>query len=205
MRWFQVVYFQDKAIQSCLDAMVFFANPREKDSAHITIGGPFSGPEEKPGGAEILGTTINVLGAGHFLGQNQNTVFLKCTSRYLEKYWNKKDFGYNPHITIYDGKSKPFAEKLFQVLKTNKLFFPVEAGKVDTIKSIGGQRNFGLWFGINDDEIYRMTGENVSLHDAHELPDWRRITLIDRICTHLRLRANLTHHSDTQDRVRSHI
>ena len=43
-------------------------------------------------------------------------MYLKCESDALKKVWQKKGYDYKPHITIYDGKDRAFAESILNSL-----------------------------------------------------------------------------------------
>ncbi len=198
MTWFRTIYFQEKRVQSCLDAIILIANPKEKNSAHITVRGPYSKRDDSDKtSSELVGTNVTVLGGGRFFRENQNTVFLECGSELLQKYWWKPDYGYNPHITLYDGESRDFAEKLFQVLRNHKLFFCLTVGKILFSESIRGQKAFDLWFGADLDQIGEITGERIDVQSVNTLPTWKRLNMIDRLCTHL---VWLNHQADTRRR-----
>jgi len=186
MRWFNVVHFENREIQACLDAIILLANPDEKLAAHITLQGPFKNITDAEKIGEVLkGIKISVLGVSKFFDENQNTVFLECGSDYLRKYWKKPHFKYRPHITLYDGPSREFAEKLFSRLKSHKLFFTLSAGKVTPLSSVSGQKSFDLWFGIDTKEVSRIAGEPADVYQAKSFPEWKRLMIIDRCCNHL--------------------
>jgi len=186
MTWFTAIYFQDKLVQSCLDAIILIANPEEKNVAHITIRGPHIRRDDQDEAVkELIGSNISVLGTGRFFQENQNTVYLECGSQLLRKYWRKRDYGYNPHITLYDGRSRDFAEKLFLILRNHKLFFCVTVGDVLFSESVKGQSAFDLWFGADLNQIGDITGERIDVERLGTLPMWKRLNMIDRLCTHL--------------------
>ncbi len=138
----------------------------------------------------LIGTEVSVVGVGNFFESGQNTVFLRCGSEFLKKHWSKKDFGFNPHITIYDGPSREFAEKLYSSLNQTRMFFSLEIGAVRTRKSISGQKEMGLWFGIDKDLLRKVADEELTVDVVRTLPDWKRISLINRLASHLTWMVN---------------
>lgn len=190
VRWFNFIDVADVRVKKLLDAIIFVANPYEKTAAHITIGGPFENQipldEAK---RELIGSNVHVIGIGNFFSENQNTVYLRVGSTILEKHWNKKDFGYNPHLTLYDGSSKIFAKKLYEHLTAQKLFFEFLIGNVYCQKSQKGQHDFTLIMDIDLDEISKLAGARYDLDTIKKLDDWERLTVIDRISTHVVWRA----------------
>lgn len=194
-RWFNFVYFADSEIQSWLDAIVFFANPCEKNAAHITLRGPFRSKkkaENIPG--QISGANISVLGTGTFFNDRQNTVFLKCGSDYLRKYWYKPDFAFNPHITLYDGESRDFARKLLETCNKHRLFMSLDAGQIEVVGSVRGQNSLSLQLGLSGDQIEKVLGQRVNFSQIPKMPDWQRLMIIERMLVHLTGLAK-AHHS----------
>jgi len=185
-RWFNFVFFADPEIQSWLDAIVFFANPSEKNPAHITLRGPFNSKKRAakvPG--SISGSDISVLGTGHFFNDTQNTVFLRCGSDYLKQYWYKPDFGFNPHITLYDGESRDFAKKVLDACNKHRLFMSFEAGPIEIVSSVKGQKSFDLKLSLSPAQIEKVAGQKMALEDVAKMPGWKRLMVIERILAHL--------------------
>lgn len=181
-RWFNFVYFADRSVQSWLDAIVFFADPTEKNAAHITLRGPFSSYKKAARiPKDITGTEVSVLGVGTFFAEGQNTVFLHCGSERLRKYWYKPDYSFNPHITLYDGPSRHFAERVLSVCSKYRLFMELEAGGVDVVKSVKGQRSLNLQYRLDPLQIQSAIGNRVEFEQAARMPEWKRLMVIDRM------------------------
>jgi hypothetical protein len=162
--------------------MIYFANPSQKRSAHVTIAGPIL---TKPDKIELpkWPLYLSVLGPGTFFNERQNTVFLKCDSEWLRNYWAKKEYGYNPHITIYDGSSRPFAERLMLTLKSHRLFFELVADEIDVIGSHKGQHSLSLNLELKTEPWLGSIISPTEYEGARNMKDWKRITVIDRLCT----------------------
>lgn len=174
-------------VQRYLDTIIFLADPLEKRPAHITLRGPY---QERSDAArnlcDIERTDINIFGVGRFFGDRQNTVFLRCDSKFIKDNWWKKDFPYNPHITIYDGSSRDLATSLFERLRMHRVFFSVLAGECATEVSAKGQHAFDLMLQVDQEIIRSAAGEDINIQSAGNLPDWRRLMLIDRIFVNLK-------------------
>lgn len=97
---------------------------------HLTIQGPY---EEKVGIDSIEGIKRRLREDVFFIGNpgsfetpNGVALFLRATSENLEKVWDKPDFpakkyGFNPHITIYEGADRLRVERALEYLKKNRV------------------------------------------------------------------------------------
>jgi hypothetical protein len=186
MRWFTVIYIDDLSIRKCLDSIIFLANPEEKESAHVTIRGPYEEPgHTKEFERAIRGKMISVMGAGCFFEGKQSTVFLHCGSDFLRRVWDKPKTAFAPHITLYDGQSRLFADQLLWTIKQHKFYFRIRAGEVARIKSIKGQRSLSLAMAVDLNCLNEQTGAHLTLEGVRRAPDWQRLMWIDRVCSHL--------------------
>src|SRR2546430_8610144 len=130
MPLFYVLHIQDQTLSGCLEAIRFLSNPFEKQRAHITVRGPYRKRIHVQNlNRQISGDTISINRVGNFFDYGQNTVFFECSSPNLKNIWKKPDFPFNPHLTIYDSGSRPFAERLFKILSKHRfnLSFKAEA------------------------------------------------------------------------------
>jgi len=184
--WFSIIDIDDEKIQACLDAIILLANPGEKLGAHITLGGPYtSEPQVSELDRAVRGSIIHVVGVGKFFNRNQNTVFLNCGSEIIRKSWRKKDYGFNPHMTIYDGSSRSEANNIFNALNGHRFYCSFTAGRVKTFQSIKGQRSMQISFSADFELIGRYLGYTASPEIIRALPAWKRLMLIDRLCVWL--------------------
>lgn len=185
-RWFTFIEIENQKVQSLLNAVLFIADPSEKTAAHLTLGGPYTNqPELIDVRRALVGTEISVVGVRNFFNHGQNTVYLDCGSPLIEEFWDKKDYGFNPHITIYDGASREFAEKLYKRLKSQKPFFKFFIGDVFAQSSVKGQQTFDLRLEFNIEELGGLIGSDYSLSKLQREEEWRRLMLIDRIFNQL--------------------
>ena len=199
MRVFYVVMIQDAEVASCLDAIRFIANPLEKRCAHITVRGPYKQHYRMTRlNSLIRRSVIRVDGCGQFSGLNQNTVFLRCDSPELKEAWNKPDYGvgYNPHITIYDGKSREFADQLVDILKKYKLDFCFYANSLLPLESVKGQRRWDLSLSFDRSLVSSIIGDDISPSKVSTLTDDQRLHAIEKVyqylCSLMKLRNTLS-------------
>jgi hypothetical protein len=128
-----------------LDAIRLFAHPQAKHTAHITVRGPYSEYQDPRAWSTLLrGQRIDLGGVGTFFesGRNQNTVFLSANAEAIRMLWYKPDYPgpYNPHLTIYDGGSRAFAEVLRDVMTTKDPHLHFVAGGLEPLVLNNGPR-----------------------------------------------------------------
>ncbi len=126
---FYISYFSDRKVQTSLDSMKLLCNPFTSLRAHITLRGPYKRKFSMPRLTErSKNLEIKITGVNAFLGQKQNTVFLECQKDlFIETFWKKDDYSdIVPHITIYNGESRYFAENLLERLSRTSINFTTE-------------------------------------------------------------------------------
>lgn len=185
-RFFYVIFFNNQRIQALLDAMRFVANPVEKTPAHVTIRGPYPqrynvcSLERKAREAKVLAE-----GAGAFFYEGQNTVFIRCRSERFREFWSKKDHGFNPHITIYDGPSREFAKILLDRLEHIPIRFNFFIDGLSVLESHKGQYSTWLRESYNEVLAKEVVGEPLTISEIDELPWERRFFLIESFAREL--------------------
>jgi hypothetical protein len=124
-RVFYVLVVPDPEIAACLDTARLLADSAARWRAHITVRGPYDSEIQTEALARALvGNIVTVFGVGRFAGQagaQQNTVVLRCDGTRLRVVWDKPDFPYNPHITLYDGPDPAVADAVAEVLGRHRL------------------------------------------------------------------------------------
>jgi hypothetical protein len=186
MRVFYVLYICDPELSDCVDAIRLLANPAEKSAAHLTVRGPYQ--RKLPMGRlneKISGKTIFVDKVGNFFQEHQNTVFFSCFSPDLPLVWKKSDFGFNPHITVYDGKSESFAKRLYSVLRRHRYSFRFTAGRLEPFVSVRKQDGFRLQLTFNSHLVSEILGQRVTAGDIPNLNVMHRLEFIGAICSHI--------------------
>ena len=179
-RVFYVVYLRDSRLQEALDAMRFIANPGEKNFAHITVRGPYHQRYNfRSVGKKINGTAVWADGVGSFFSQGQNTVFIRCYSEILRDVWRKADYGFNPHITIYDGPSRRFAEMLLERLDQLTLQFRFVVGGLSPLVSYSRQYSMELSQSFDEGVFAEVSGRRLRPSEVEGLAMEERVSLIE--------------------------
>ena len=122
MRHFGVININDKNAQTFIDGIRLLCadNSKVKHKAHVTL----IGPKEREEDIDFKSIRRNeqivyVNGVGFFFSSEQNTVYLKCDlsdGTQIKDMIDKPDYGNeNPHITLYDGNDRAFAENLYNL------------------------------------------------------------------------------------------
>ena len=185
-RVFYVVYFSEQRLQAALDAMRFIANPREKTPAHITVRGPYAQfynlyKQQR----KIFGTEVFANGVNTFFHENQNTVFIQCQSEQLREVWMKRDFKFNPHITLYDGSSRQFATALLDKLEETVIQFKFFVDEMQPLESFRGQSSSWLRDSFDEEFAKKVIGRPIKASEVDEMSDETRIALIERFARSL--------------------
>jgi hypothetical protein len=181
-RFFYVVYIGEPILQIAFDAIRLIANPSEKGLAHITVRGPYPGlPHLENETLAIEGEIIRVTGVGDFFESGQNTVYLACECPALEIRWHKPDFGYKPHITLYDGPSRKFAERLRRIVEDDYVPFSFRATRLTALESQKGVKSESLRQAIDTVGLAWLLGERLSFSDIENAPQKNRLVWIERI------------------------
>lgn len=104
--------------------------PDDHKAIHITIRGPFSDTCD-PGELERLeeklrNSELVIANTGLFENQSRIAVYYAVACDDLRHVWHKPDypinkFGFNPHITVYEGTDKEFATELRAFLDRNRI------------------------------------------------------------------------------------
>ncbi len=138
---FYVLYPKDKVTKNILDAIKVLSDDSQRTGAHITVRGPYSKKLRQSKvdtcSQDITDTSLHFSKVGNFFDYGQNTVFFKCDdNENLRKIWNKKGYeDFEPHVTLYDGTDKKFAERLFYKLQQNFQPFEFKVDKLSYLES----------------------------------------------------------------------
>jgi hypothetical protein len=194
-RVFYVFYSKDTQDQSVLDAICFLADPSEKNRAHVTVRGPYRQKRGVPAISRAVdGSEIAVTGVDAFLEPGQNTVFFALSAPALDLVWHKPDFPESqPHLTIYDGKSREFAVKLRSRLQQVNPRFRFQATPLAPLVTKKGQGSFELRAAFDEGLVRRVTGAHVTADAVSDLPAEERIDLIAKLCSRLAERGQADH------------
>jgi hypothetical protein len=186
MKIFYVLHIREKALADCIDAIRYICNPAEKQRAHLTVRGPYQKRIDVTTiSKKIVGDTVSIDSVGNFFDSGQNTVFFHCSAPELKNVWNKPQFPFNPHVTIYDGNSKEFAQRLYAVISRYNYCLRFQADELEPIQSIKGQESMSLAFAFNSKLVFQALGEKIVPGAILLLSEERKLQLIERLCRHL--------------------
>ncbi len=154
--------------------------------AHVTLRGPFrSAQAAHQNVADLFEHEIAILGVGRFPSP-QSTIFLVCGSPAIKERWWKPDYGFNPHVTLYDGQTKSTADDLHTLLKRKRLYGRTMLSPVTAYESTSGQRNAALSLSIDFAALSELAGHNLNLEAVKGLSSRERLIFIDRLSDRLR-------------------
>lgn len=200
MRYFGVININDKNAQTFVDGIRLLCVSKVKHMAHITLQGPKENKNEiKFQSIRRNEQIVRVSGVGNFFDNGQNTVFLKCNldgGEQIKSMIDKPDYGNEtPHITLYDGTDRNFAEKLFNLTQKYKIRFQIIVSEpnyivresdnkkiksdLDIIHSTKDYNKFSTEF--YDHLSYYMGGETIDENFIESLSEEQRLHYIDKL------------------------
>lgn len=186
---FYVIFIPDEKIRKCIDAIRFIASSKEKYPSHITVRGPYKRRISVDKiNARLRGNIISISGIGSFSSNDhrQNTVYFTCDGNRLRDAWRKKDFGYEPHITLYDGEDFGFAEELYDVMKQYYFDLKFSAEKLEVLPTFPKQRSFEPNYILNDLFVKNILNNSYKkLGDLEGLTNKKKIIMIRKLCEYL--------------------
>jgi len=128
---FVFIVFNEPLVVGALDFLAsVVTGSGAHNRPHLTIQGPFL---EKVGADSIQSIKRRLEGDVFFIGnpglfetERGAVLFLRASSDHLLSVWNKPDypvrsFGFNPHVTIYEGPDIPRAKRAYEFLRRNRI------------------------------------------------------------------------------------
>lgn len=186
MALFYVIYLKDGIAVDCIEAIRLLSNPLERKAAHLTVRGPFPNKIRlEDANKKLAGNKILLDGVDRFTSPTQNTVFLTCKATKIKKIWNKPEYPFNPHVTVYDGDSATFASELYDVLSRYTYRLGFQADKLTALITKSGTKSQYRLLQFDSDEIAEIVGEPINYSRASEMSAHKRLLLIDRLCSSL--------------------
>jgi hypothetical protein len=186
-RYFLFLYPEEPPIRKLLDLAIFVLNPKEKHAAHVTLAGPYQSLRNVPRDTTFI-RKVSLLGVGQFRSDWQNTVFLHVGAEDLRLFWDKPDFPYNPHLTLYDGEDGEFATRLYERLHQTRLFLKFHVSRVHVVEVIKGQGSMSLLQSLDFDVAPEMKGMSVT--DVRALSPEERLLLGSDILARAKYESN---------------
>ncbi|HJP62585.1 MAG TPA: hypothetical protein VJ844_04045 [Mucilaginibacter sp.] len=178
------IKIEDKKISSILNFIKYLCAPNSKTEVHLSIRGPYKSKLENNKVDElnriIKDSLIKVNEIGNFFMYGQNTVYLKCLGSTIVKVWKKTHYGYNPHLTLYDGADSNFAHALFEMLNILRINFTFKSSGLilyDTDKLYASTL---LKLGINNEIMQETLGIDWRSIDPNKCTNQEKLELIKR-------------------------
>jgi hypothetical protein len=130
---------------------------------------------------------VRVADVGTFFGDRQNTVFLHCSCPNFLPIWYKPDYGYNPHITLYDGTSRAFAEALCDVAEQYPLRYSFRVKELEPLVSIHNDPRSPIREQFESTILAELIGDRLTLEEIDSMDDTQRLECVARIARQLSL------------------
>jgi hypothetical protein len=170
---------REPEIDQILNFIRYIANTSEKRKAHVTVIGPVS----ETSNIELKNSIIEdqkilVTEPGCFFNGKQNTVYLKCAAASIRSVWKKNFPDYTPHISIYDGKSRQFAEQLLNLFKKLDITFTFHATSLFEILLHKHQLSLDLVLSIDFSYIGKVTKIKIDPNNAVGYSESKRLQII---------------------------
>jgi hypothetical protein len=188
MAYFYGVYISDATVASLFTLLRFLAEPDFLRLAHITLRGPYKTPIDMETKRKIDGLlcTISIEAPGRFWEDGQNTVFIKCAIGKKHEVWYKPDYpnGF-PHLTIYDGKNRSFAEEVYARIVNFQWHFCVKVGNLERIQkkqSLDG--NFFYMFDNTYSLFQELFGPS-TFAEVGKMNEASRLVAIEKVCRYM--------------------
>ncbi len=185
IRVFYCVYVPPGRNSTLLDTIRLVANPATKHPAHITVRGPYPDYQDpRAWSGAVQGQQVHVGGVGTFFGPGQNTVLLKVEAPVIQALWHKPDYPeYNPHLTIYDGDSRTFAEALRDVLEPCDSVFTFPAMGLEALVSGNGRPPLRCFY--DPEDVATFLGRPVSRAEIDAADESTRLSWIAALAEQL--------------------
>ena len=186
MPLFYVIYLRDGISIDCIEAIRFLCDPSQKKASHLTVRGPFPNKIRLvDANRKLAGNKLLLNGVNRFFSENQNTVFFTCAATKIKKVWNKPEYPFNPHITIYDGDSRAFASEVFDVVAKYTYFLGFQADKLTPLITRNGSKSLFRPLLFDCDAIAEIAGEPINRERISHMSVDKRLSLIERLCEFL--------------------
>ena len=188
-RVFYVVQPRSQEVLRHLNALRLLCDPAENKTAHITVRGPYSEAlpksQQEALSMKVAGATLEIGPPRTFFNADQNTVYLKCDCEVLSSVWDKPDYDYQPHLTIYDGEDRGHAERILRVLRHSFNVICDESTGLIEYPPAGGRNHSMLQDALSGDLLSRTLRIPLNPSQVESTPLQRRYSLMARLCQRL--------------------
>lgn len=140
MRTFYGVSLRNSNIATVLDLLRFLGEPDSIRFSHITLRGPYKRPLPRSYIRRINDDpryhwSVELTGPIKFFSNLQSTVSIGVNLHSLTDLLYKPDFpNGSPHITLYDGKNRAFAEDIFDLLKDYRWHLWLDVSRLHSLE-----------------------------------------------------------------------
>lgn len=142
MARFYGVYLNNTAISTVLDIIRFLGEPDAIRFSHITLRGPYADSGLAKARLQEIndryqrGQRVTMIEPANFFSERQFTVVVAVDLQDLKDLFYKPDFPDGiPHLTLYDGNSRGFAEAVFAIARKYVWGFSTGVGPLRAIES----------------------------------------------------------------------
>lgn len=208
-----ILYITDDLFTPCLELIRSICEPTSRSKPHITVRGPVDRlridtnipwKEDPP--------EIHIIGLASFFNEPksrhlQNTIYLKCNFfKELFGIYYKPDYYPNvPHITVYDGQSREFANKLFQHISQHSWNFKFRPSSIQLKEKRLGTSKIkpeARSYSQNLIDLFKeITDKNLDYNYIVNLDDDEKLLLVEKIIIYLESHfqpKNITSNSDLE-------
>lgn len=107
-----------------------FLGKTSNSAIHLTVRGPYEVPplssQIRKWQEMLRDEPVVLANTGFFSNRDEYVVYIKISNEYLRQIWYKPDFpvkeyGFNPHITLYKGGDLERAKKIEKFLKSENI------------------------------------------------------------------------------------
>lgn len=193
MQYFYGVYLKSTGLSTTLDLVRFLSEPESVRFSHITLRGPnqiklsktylHRVREDKRYDWRIL-----LVKPGQFLDNGQSTVFIDVNLGSLTPLLSKPDFPQaQPHLTLYDGEDRRFAEQLFDLLSEYDWNIRAEVTELKKIEKKQKVDEVFLSFYMAFEDTFRRTvGDPEQISMMRNVSAEQRVQLIRKVLASFR-------------------
>lgn len=154
----------------------------------MTVRGPYKERRDASLNAwnkRIRGALVRVRALGTFFEDRRNTVFFKCSVPEMREVWHKPDFNeFNPHISLYDGPSRSWAERILRALNKHDFDFAFIADSLIPLISGHGKSVLDNRWILDTALLGRVIGD-IDVNAIFSMSEAGRLTYIERVGSYL--------------------
>jgi hypothetical protein len=187
-RRFYGVYLKSEAISTVLDLVRFLGEPNAIRLSHITLRGPYASKMRATALTKFNNDprydwSIEMIEPITFLSPKQSTVAISVDLLSLNGLLRKPDFPDGvPHITLYDGRDRAFAEALFELLRQYDWQRLMRVGKLREVARGDKLDQVLVPLFKNFDWLFRkLVGPSELVGVMHTIRPSERLTLIGEL------------------------